>query len=373
MVLRECIYYIHLRQAYLLSPLYAERLSSRTVLFTCVPVPDLDEHRLKKLFGDTVKCVWIPRNTEDLERLVKEKEETVDRLQKAEIKLVKKADLARRRIIKQGHGHPDLETGVANIPAALEKSNPMDAVVFNMKAIHDSSSSCGSNGDTISPAITNPELLPLSPIPLDGPLRVHYGYEPPPDINGSIAAQWIPQEARPTHRPLANYGRRVDTIKWTRSRVKELTPQIDKLRRKHRAGKGEPIPAVFIEFMSQADAQSAYQTLSHHQAFHMAAEIVGVNPDEIVWTSLRMRWYERILRKFLVMALIAVMVIFWAIPSALVGTISNIKTLAESVKFLSWILDLPTVVIGLISGLLPAIALSLLMSAVPGMVRGIKS
>ncbi len=38
MITRESIYYINLRQAYLLSPLYAERLSSRTVLFTSVYV-----------------------------------------------------------------------------------------------------------------------------------------------------------------------------------------------------------------------------------------------------------------------------------------------------------------------------------------------
>lgn len=38
MITRESIYYINLRQAYLLSPLYAARLSSRTVLFTSVYV-----------------------------------------------------------------------------------------------------------------------------------------------------------------------------------------------------------------------------------------------------------------------------------------------------------------------------------------------
>lgn len=36
MITRESIYYINLRQAYLLSPLYAARLSSRTVLYTSV-------------------------------------------------------------------------------------------------------------------------------------------------------------------------------------------------------------------------------------------------------------------------------------------------------------------------------------------------
>ena len=36
MITRESIFYINLRQAYLLSPYYASRISSRTVLFTSV-------------------------------------------------------------------------------------------------------------------------------------------------------------------------------------------------------------------------------------------------------------------------------------------------------------------------------------------------
>ena len=81
MISRECIYYINLRQAYLLSPYYAKRLSSRTVLFTCVPEQFRDEARLKKLFGDSVKNVWIPTYSGDLDDLVKERNQTALRLE----------------------------------------------------------------------------------------------------------------------------------------------------------------------------------------------------------------------------------------------------------------------------------------------------
>lgn len=36
-ITRECIYFINLRQAYLLSPFYSARISARTVLFCSVP------------------------------------------------------------------------------------------------------------------------------------------------------------------------------------------------------------------------------------------------------------------------------------------------------------------------------------------------
>jgi hypothetical protein len=49
--------------------------------------------------------------------------------------------------------------------------------------------------------------------------------------------------------------------------------------------------------------------------------------------------------------------------------ISNIEYLARSVPFLHWILLLPKVILGLITGLLPAVALSMLMAAVPMIMR----
>ena len=352
MVSRECVYFINLRQAYLLSPYYADRLSSRTVLFTCVPQQILDERKLRRVFGDTVKNVWIPRETEDLVDLVNERDQTAVRLEKAEIVLIKKANEAYRKAVK--NGHPDVEATRESF--STTKSKEADGVVTSV-----------SSDSPQSPA--SPEEYPRT----DGTpiMKTNYGLKgPPPDINGSVAAQWIPHSARPVHRPIANYGRRVDTIKWTRNRLKVLAPQISKLRRQHKKGNGAPIPAAFIEFHTQVDAQSAYQTLAHHRANHMRSEIIGMRPQEIVWPSLYMSWWQRIIRKFLIQGFVAVMVVFWSIPAALIGIVSNVSFLTTKVPFLHWINLLPKTILSLIEGLLPAVALSLLMATVPFVMRG---
>ncbi|TVY36676.1 Phosphate metabolism protein [Lachnellula occidentalis] len=360
MVTRECVYFISLRQAYLLSPLYSTRLSSRTVLFTSVPQQILDERKLRRVFGDTVKNIWIPRETDDLDELVKEREQTADRLEKAEILLIQKANAAYRKAV--AHGHPDIETELGS--PAPSSSKEVDTHINPV-----------SPTGSFSPIIPTSPLSPGTPQEyprIDGTpiVKTSYGFSgPSPDINGSVASQWIPHSQRPIHRPIANYGRRVDTIKWTRNRLKELAPKIAKLRAQYRKGKAVPIPAVFIEFHTQVDAQSAYQTLAHHRANHMIPETVGVRPQEIIWASLKFRWWERIIRRFLIQGFIAAMVVFWSIPAALVGMISSIKFLTDKLTFLSWINKLPTIVLGLISGLLPAIALAMLMSAVPIMLR----
>ncbi|KAE8446486.1 hypothetical protein EG329_011949 [Mollisiaceae sp. DMI_Dod_QoI] len=363
MVARECVFFINIRQAYILSPFYANRLSSRTVLFTCVPTQVLDEKKLRRVFGDTVKNVWIPRVTEELDQLVNERDQTAFRLEKAEIELIKRANAAYQKDLK--NGHPDIE--VKSGPPSDRTSKESKGVDIEIRA--------ESPNSPMSPVSTFSTISPASPREFkrsDGtPIQMtNYGFDGPSlDVVGSVAALWIPVEQRPYHRPIANYGRRVDTIRWTRSRLKALGIQISKLRRDYRKGNGRPIPAVFIEFHSQVDAQAAYQTLAHHSPNHMRPEIVGVRPEEIVWDSLYFSWYSRITRRFLIQGFVAAMVIFWSLPAAMIGLISNIKYLTKTIPFLSWINHLPSIILGLISGLLPAIALSLLMSAVPIIMR----
>lgn len=57
--------------------------------------------------------------------------------------------------------------------------------------------------------------------------------------------------------------------------------------------------------------------------------------------------------------------IFWTIPVAVIGAISNINYLTQVVPFLSFINDIPPVILGLVTGLLPVILLAVLMALVP--------
>lgn len=515
MISRECVYYINLRQAYLLSPYYAKRLSSRTVLFTCVPEQFRDEARLKKLFGDSVKNVWIPTYSGDLDDLVKERNQTALRLEDAEIELIRLANVERNKVMRngksdieantpasemdskgeespekdvstlpsnvaggatsgfeladrgavaspevgEGAGATELtvgssplesadatpEAGGASSPLGLTSDAPpelgrgssesasdlanatvaspldlnggtvashlnltsgvtspsglTDATIVSPSGFTDatmvspasdftgttlvSPSSASTDGATMVKSNTKDSKNETSSITitqsqtpnLDTPNanwpELKWGIQRGiPNVRGSVAAQWIPVHWRPHHRPLANYGRRVDTIKWTRNRLKALAPRIYKLRRKHRNGDARRMPAAFIEFDTLVNAQSAYQTLPHHRPFHMTPHINGIRPEEIVWSTLRMKWWERIVRNFISTAVVALMVVFWSLPAAGVALISKIDFLTDKVIFLRWINKLPKPILGLITGLLPAVALSLLMATVPMILRG---
>ncbi|KAK4450859.1 hypothetical protein QBC34DRAFT_60151 [Podospora aff. communis PSN243] len=366
MICRECVYYINLRQAYLLSPNYAKRLSSRTVLFTCIPKPYLEEPKLRKLFGDSAKNIWIPRNTRYLRGLVEDREKTAERLEQAEIRLIRLANMARNRHLKKfpAEAAPKPSPPISSVPSHEdapqedpEKGKAESAIRFAERqlSVLDATSLGTENAaeKAEDPEYTHP-----------------YGFDPSlPDVRGSVAAMWIPANKRPYHRPIKNFGRRVDTIRWCRARLKSLNRDIWKLRRKHRGGDGSPLSAAFIEFDTQANAQSAFQILAHHQPLHMSPRFIGIRPEEINWSALRIKWWEHIMRRFLMMGVISVAIVFWSFPSAFVGMVSNLDELAKLAPFMKWIFFIPKPILDIIKGLLPALALSWLMAAVPGMLR----
>lgn len=195
MVTREMLYYINLRQAYLLSPLYASRISSRTVLFTSVPSAYASEVKIRRMFGKKLKNVWITSDTKELAKLVDERTKAAMKLEAGETKLIKLANDAR-------------------LKAAKKAGNPEDQQIDDSEA---------------------------------------------GDESGSAASHFIPAKKRPTHRLKLLIGKKVDTINWSRHEIERLNPLIDQEQRKHKAGEANPLHAVFVEFYDQTEAQAAFQ------------------------------------------------------------------------------------------------------------------
>ncbi|KAL6249411.1 phosphate metabolism protein 7 [Rhinocladiella similis] len=305
LVTRELIYYINLRQAYLLSPLYASRISSRTVLFQSVPPKYADETRIRRMFGDELKNVWIASNAKELDEMVSERHKLCIKLETAETKLIKLANDARLKTMKG-----------------------------------------------------------KSPAPERPTYDEEYGEE-----SGSAAARWVRPKDRPTHRLKPLIGKKVDTINYCREEIGRLNPLIEAEQDKYRSGESKARNAVFVEFWNQNQAQKAFQMVTHHQPLHMSPRVVGLSPEEIVWSNLGITWKTRTIRNIASLAAVVALIIFWSIPVAFVGSVSQISYLTEVAPFLKFINNCPEVILGVITNLLPTIMLSLLMSLVPVIMR----
>lgn len=309
-ITREHLFYINLRQAYLYSPAYASRISSRTVLFTAVTQDYLSKEKILSMFGrEKVKNVWIATDTAELEEKVKERDSAAMKLEGAETKLIVMANKARNKQLKQ--------------EGALENGNPEE----------------------------------------------EEGAGQFDDESGSVAARWVQAKDRPTHRLKFLIGKKVDTINWARSEIERLNPEIEELQAKHRAHDVKLVSSVFVEFFQQSDAQSAFQSVAHNLPLHMSPRYIGLDPTQVIWANLRIKWWERIIRHSATIAFVTAMIIFWAIPTAVVGAISNIDALTDKVHFLRFILNAPSWIRGIITGLLPVVLMSVLMALVPIILR----
>jgi calcium permeable stress-gated cation channel len=247
MVTRESIYYINLRQAYLLSPLYAHRISSRTVLFSSVPNDFANEAKIGQMFGSKLKNVWIATQTKDLEDKVEERNKVAMKLEAAETKLIKMAHVARSKSMKNG--------------------------------AHDEEG-----------AIAHGDISGQS---------------------GSAAARWIKPKQRPTHKLKPLVGKKVDTINWCRTELQRLIPEVHREQDLHRSGNAKAASTVMVEFYNQTEAQAAYQMVAHHQPLHMAPRVIGFSPNEIVWSNTGITWRTRVVRNIAAIAAVVVTIIFW--------------------------------------------------------------
>lgn len=247
----------------MLAPFNAERISSRTVLFTDVPAEYQDQAALETLFGNALRRSWLATDCKELSKLVEERDKDAMKLESAEIKLSQTAVKAKLKAEKKNKGAP-------------------------------------TNTDTEAGQI--------------------------------IGSQWLTKKDRPTHRlgKIPLIGKKVDTIEWTRTELKRLIPECQASQAKHKTFKAKLVSAVFVEFATQTEAQAAYRRMSPRLSPKLNPRAIATVPDQIIWKNIAMSAKQRYARKFGANAFITLMIVFWAIPVAVVGAISNINYLTAS-------------------------------------------
>lgn len=177
--------------------------------------------------------------------------------------------------------------------------------------------------------------------------------------------RWIVEKKRPSHRLKPQLWKKVDTINWSRGRLEELNRYVEEQQAEHLDLKHTKVPAAFIEFSSQTAAHDAFQSVGRESKTKFSPRYIGVQPNEVVWKNLGTSYTSRKAKMIVATIIIWVMIIFWAIPVAFVGALSNINYLTNKIHFLSFINDIPKVILGVVTGLLPVVLLAILMALVP--------
>merc|ERR1711964_911715 len=174
----------------------------------------------------------------------------------------------------------------------------------------------------------------------------------------------IDKKDRPTHRLKMLIGKKVDTIEYGLTELPQMNRKVEELQQGVFSENSKKTQAAFVEFSSQAAAQDALQ-FAQQSKTKFSPRYIGVQPGEVIWKNLAMNKFSRKIKMAIATTAIVLLTIFWAIPIAVVGAISNINYLTEQVPFLSFINDIPSVILGVVTGLLPVILLAVLIVSNP--------
>ncbi|KAI9276353.1 hypothetical protein BY458DRAFT_433618 [Sporodiniella umbellata] len=278
----ETYRYIDLRRKFLLSPEYTQSVAARTLFVPSIPSDVNQAEEIKRIFRQFpggVRRVWLNRQLDSLPDLVQERDQAIQKLEKAMTKAI-----------------------VATCRKKGELPQEEEAV------------------------------------DLPGPLR-------------------------PTHRLGWFWGRRVDSIQYYQQQIQKLNQTISEKQKE--APQLAQCNSAFVEFRQQVACHMAAQSLIHKEAMQMAPRHIAIEPSDIIWENMNIRSFERLVRRFISIVVTTAIVVFWAVPVVFVQAIANLEKLSEVIPFLKGLDRLGPSAIGIIQGILPAIALSILISLVP--------
>ncbi|AQZ11490.1 PHM7 (YOL084W) [Zygosaccharomyces parabailii] len=189
-----------------------------------------------------------------------------------------------------------------------------------------------------------------------------------PALDGDELETYVPAKKRPTRRlgkwKIPFLGTKVDTLEYDPKRIGELNEEIHE-KQDTWAVDTKILPVCFVQFPSQLEAQRSYQTIKYTLKGLYGRCLIGFCSEDIVWDNVNLTKPMRHSKRVGANTLLTAMIIFWSLPVAVVGCISNITFLTDKVHWLRFIDDCPKPLLGLITGILPAVALGLLMSLVP--------
>lgn len=262
MIYREYQHYLEIRLDYLTSPVHAHLPQATSVLITQIPQKHISEDSMQRLFGEFPGGIKKIHMNRDL----KELEEEVEKRDKLAYKL----EAAQTKLIKTAN------------------------------KLHFKNNKGGKDDQT---KLTQTDT----------------------ENGRGSAAAYVPRKKRPSHKLgfLGLLGKKVDTIDYCNEELARLNQKISSMQADSSSFK--MMNSCFIEFNNQAAAQMCYQSVASGTVYAMHPRYTEIAPHDIVWSNMGLTWKSRMIKSTLASAFVAALIIFWAIPVAFVGVLSNVR------------------------------------------------
>lgn len=168
---------------------------------------------------------------------------------------------------------------------------------------------------------------------------------------------------RPTNKTglLGLVGEQVDSIEYYTKLINESVTKLEAEQRTVLAEKQQTAAVVF--FTDRVTAALAAQSL-HCQMVDKWTVTEAPEPRQLIWENLKIKFFSRIVRQYLIYFIVAITILFYMIPIAFVSAITTLENLQKTLPFLK-----PIVEIGFIKTILesylPQIALIVFLAMLP--------
>ncbi|KAF2611085.1 hypothetical protein F2Q70_00012776 [Brassica cretica] len=160
---------------------------------------------------------------------------------------------------------------------------------------------------------------------------------------------------RPTNKTglLGLVGERVDSIDYYTKLIKESVTKLEAEQRTVLAEKQQTAAVVF--FTDRVTAALAAQSL-HCQMVDKWTVTEAPEPRQIIWENLKIKFFSRIVRQYLIYFLVAITILFYMIPIAFVSAITTLGNLQKALPFIKPIVEI-AFIRTILQSYLPQIAL----------------
>ncbi|KAF5369002.1 hypothetical protein D9758_003059 [Tetrapyrgos nigripes] len=419
-IYREMGHFVTTRHLHLIDPAFAKTVQANTVLITGIPAKYLTYTALRTVFDPLpggVKTIWINRNLGELPDVYDRRLELCNKLEGAETKLLGVAANLRMEELKErekaakgGKGEKDPESAtsstdagpksISDIPESLRPTHKLGFLgLFGEKV--DTINWCREEIKKCTDALEEGRSQIPGYAAMKKAERKREKNATDTRIDADLDAD-SDEDFGTQHGVVGIVSKVGGKVGYAGKRVggkvegvvrKRTRPQVERhesanpeeqAEAKDEAAAGTkpgqdtaahanqpypPLNAAFITFNRQISAHLASQALVHHDPYRMSQKHLSVSPSDVIWGNLGLNEYEMRVRFLIGWGITAALIIFWAIPVAFVGIVSNIYTVCSTASWLGWICRLPSVVVGIISGILPPVLLAVLMALLPIVLR----
>ncbi|KAI4297301.1 hypothetical protein L6164_037195 [Bauhinia variegata] len=172
-----------------------------------------------------------------------------------------------------------------------------------------------------------------------------------------------PEGTRPTNKTgfLGLIGKKVDSIEYYSEKINETIPKLESEQKVTLREKQQNAAVVF--FNNRVTAASAAQSLHAQMVDHWTV-IDAPEPRQILWPNLKIKFFERQVRQYVVYVIVALTIFFYMIPIAVISAFTTLSNLVKILPFIKPVVSIKALRT-VLEAYLPQLALIIFLALLP--------